>query len=40
MQWMNIAQSTLGSAPTLQLQAGDNSVSQNSAVAVNDTYEN
>lgn len=38
MQWMNIAQSTLGSAPTLQLQAGDNSVSQNSAVAVNEWY--
>ena len=36
MQWMNMAQSTLGSAPTLQLQAGDSSVPQNSAVAVNE----
>lgn len=38
MQWMNMAQSSLGSATTLQLQAGDNSVPQNSAVAVNEWY--
>lgn len=38
MQWMNMAQSSLGSATTLQLQAGDSSVPQNSAVAVNEWY--